>query len=84
MNSTLTTGNQCDDGAVMSISERAREQVVALLEKREGVKRPLGGFSGSEGASRWELLKELEGAYGLVADLAERVERLERRIETDQ
>jgi hypothetical protein len=80
----LTTADRCDDGAVTSISERAREQVSATAEERDGVKQPFGGPRGSDGASRWELLKELEGVYSLIAELAERVEGLERKVERDR
>jgi hypothetical protein len=69
---------------VTSLSERARAQVSATAKEREGVKSPPGGPRGSEGASRWELLKELEGAYGLIAEMAERVERLEDEAKRDQ
>ena len=78
-----TTGGRCDDGAVTSLSKRAREQVSATAREREGVKCPRGGPQGSEGASRWELLMELEGAYSLIAELAEKVERLEVEIKRD-
>ena len=71
---------RCDDGAVTSLSERAREQVSATATEREGVKPPRGGPRASEGASRWELLMELECAYSLIAELAEKVERLEVEI----
>ena len=63
-----------------SLSERAREQVSATARERAGVRRPRGGPQGSEGASRWELLMELEGAYKLIAELAEKVETLEVEI----
>jgi len=76
-----TTADRCDDGAVTSISKRALEQVSAAAEERDGVKQPPGGPRKSDGASRWELLKELEGTYSLIAELAERVEELERRVE---
>ena len=60
-----------------SISERARERASAAASEREDVKRPSGGAGTTNSASRWELLTELERAYGLIADLAEKVERLE-------
>lgn len=77
-----TTADRCDDGAVTSISERAREQVSTTAEERDGVKQPSGGPRRSDAASRWELLKELESAYSFIAELAERVEELERRVES--
>lgn len=75
--------NRCDDSGVTSLSERVREQVSATAREREGVKRPSGGPRGSEGASRWELLTELEGAYRLIAELAESVEGLEVEAKRD-
>lgn len=77
------TGDRCDDGAVTSISKRAREQASATAEERDGVKQPSGGVRRSDGASRWELLTELQGAYILIAELAESVEELERRVERE-
>ncbi len=38
----------------------------------------MGGAAGSGGASRWELFGALEVAYELIADLAEKVEALQR------
>lgn len=64
-----------------SLSERAREQVSATAKEREGVQCPRGGPRVSDSASRWELLGELESAYGFIAELAERVERLEAEAE---
>lgn len=66
------------------LSERASEQVSATAREREGVKRPRGGPQGSDSASRWELLMQLEGAYGLIAELAERVEGLEVEAKRDR
>lgn len=62
-------------GATMAprlLSQRAREQVSAAAREREGAKPPRGGPRGSEGASRWELLTEPEGAHILIAELAEK------------
>jgi hypothetical protein len=61
-----------------SLSERARKEAVATAAERTAVKPPPGGPRTSEGASRWELLTELETAYTLIAELAEKVEALER------
>ncbi|MCL8250065.1 hypothetical protein AERO_01600 [Aeromicrobium fastidiosum] len=66
-----------------SLRERAREQVSATARERERVMYPRGGPQGSEGASRWELLMELEGAYSLIAELADRVEGLEAEAKLD-
>ena len=66
---------------MVSLSERAREQVTATAREREGVQYPRGGPRASDSASRWELLSELEGLHRLIAELAERVEQLEVEAE---
>lgn len=75
--SSTASGHLRDDRSMTYLSERARTQVSATSKEREGVKLPRGGPRGSETASRWELLIELEAAYSLIAELAERVEALE-------
>jgi hypothetical protein len=60
------------------LSERARQLAAEVVDERKKTKLPLGGVHGSEGASRWELLSALEVAYELIANLAEKVEALER------
>jgi hypothetical protein len=75
---TSPTGGGCDDALMTALSERARTQATDTAKEREGVKMPRGGPRSSDHASRWELLKELEDAYNLIAELAEKVEALER------
>jgi hypothetical protein len=61
------------------LSDRARALAAEAADKRQRTKAPMGGYGATDSASRSELLGQLETAYGLVAELAERVEALEGR-----